>query len=327
MSGVLDRIETADAAMSEAATDRLRSYDAVARRAALPRKRRMLSEMIADREITLLTPFTGTTGCGDALFFCRAVRMLLAISGDCHVTLKTEPQFQRLFAANFAPVSVTTAEMHEPLFHETPLPNWDRGIPLRDLLDIVRSAEIADPMPYLFADPDLVAHYRKLVPPDAVGLCWAATGGRQDTRSIPLQSLSPLWARGAPCVSLQAGCERHQIDGTPVIDILPPEPDWIETAAVAACLSTIVSVDGAVAHIASALGCGLYLVGFHAFTVHPRVISEWLPTVHDLRRPDVAQLLATEITRTRGEKLSLPTDRAALQPNETMLRDEIWKRY
>jgi hypothetical protein len=142
--------------------------------------------------------------------------------------------------------------------------------------------------PYLRADPYRVAYYRKRVPPDAIGLCWASgiypfAWSRlvQPKKSMSLATMVPIWSRH-PCVSLQIGPDRAQLAGTPVLDVLPPRPDWAETAALVMALRCVVCVDTAVAHLAGGLGVDVHLA-MHAepnsyFNV-AGVPSPWYRTV------------------------------------------------
>ena len=117
---------------------------------------------------------------------------------------------------------------------------------------------------YLRADPDRVAHYKSLLPPNTIGLCWASgfhpAGGVVDPRvkSMALADMAPIYQR-FPCVSLQVGRDRSQMAGTPVLDVLPANPDWFETAALVKACRCVVAVDTGVAHLAGALGVPLQL--------------------------------------------------------------------
>ena len=120
--------------------------------------------------------------------------------------------------------------------------------------------------PYLRADPARVEHYRRRIPSGAVGLVWASgvtdtEWGRrmQPRKSLPLADLAPIYER-SPCVSLQVGPARAQIAGTPVLDVLPPKPDWAETAALVKARRCVVAVDTGCAHLAGALGVPLHLL-------------------------------------------------------------------
>ena len=81
----------------------------------------------------------------------------------------------------------------------------------------------------------------------------------QPRKSLPLADLAPIYER-SPCVSLQVGPARAQIAGTPVLDVLPPKPDWAETAALVKALRCVVAVDTGCAHLAGALGVPLHLL-------------------------------------------------------------------
>jgi Glycosyltransferase family 9 (heptosyltransferase) len=140
------------------------------------------------------------------------------------------------------------------------------------------------PSPYLHADPARVAHYRKRVPQNAVGLCWASGRGwlrMQPIKSMPLQDMEPIWSR-YPCVSLQVGQDRAQLAGTPVFDVLPARPDWAEAAALVGALRCVVCVDTGVAHLAGALGADVHLALHMEPTPYWKVggvDSPWYPRV------------------------------------------------
>ena len=63
-----------------------------ARRAALPEKRRLLRKMIADGEVTVLSPPVNQIGgIGDLLAHSVGVKMLQAVSGSAHLAFQSPP--------------------------------------------------------------------------------------------------------------------------------------------------------------------------------------------------------------------------------------------
>ena len=144
--------------------------------------------------------------------------------------------------------------------------------------------------PYLRAAPGRIEYYRRRVPADAVGLCWASglpAGASawirrvQPIKSVPLSAMAPIYER-FPCVSLQVGRDRAQIAGTSVLDVLPPNPDWAETAALVMALRCIVCVDTGVAHLAGGLGAPVHLLMHHEPTAYfcvRGVPSPWYPHI------------------------------------------------
>ena len=161
---------------------------------------------------------------------------------------------------------------------DTPLVT-NSEISLEKVWAALSEQSLAWPVPYLHADPALVAHYRAVVPPGAIGLCWSASGGRSDIRSVPLIEMQSIWLQH-PCVSLQVGSERGQIDGTKVIDVMPDYPDWAETAALVAACRAVVSVDTSVAHLAGATGAPVHLLARHPkLTFYGKVAGQrpWYP--------------------------------------------------
>ena len=142
--------------------------------------------------------------------------------------------------------------------------------------------------PYLRAVPARIEHYRKRVPEGAIGLCWASGVGKtpwqrrvQPIKSLSLQDMEPIWSRHH-CVSLQVGRDRAQLSGTSVRDVLPPNPDWAETAALVMALRCIVCVDTGVAHLAGGLGAPVHLLMHHEPTAYfcvRGVPSPWYPHI------------------------------------------------
>jgi hypothetical protein len=142
--------------------------------------------------------------------------------------------------------------------------------------------------PYLRAAPGRIEYYRRRVPLDTIGLCWASglpPGASawvrrvQPIKSMPLSAMAPIYER-FPCVSLQVGQDRTQLSGTPVLDGLPARPDWSETAALIMACRAIVCVDTAVAHCAGGLGAPVHLLMHNEPTAYfcvRGVASPWYP--------------------------------------------------
>ena len=190
-------------------------------------------------------------GAGDCIALVRFVP-LIAGRGH-HVTLEVPRALVSLLARSFPGVMVTNRANVLPTFQ----------LPLT-FAPAVLAVE-PDTLPrasYLVADLSRVAYYRRLLPPDSVGLCWASGPGdgsidaRRFMREKSMNGLADLrliWSR-FPCISLQVGAERQQVSGTPVLDVLPPDPDWDDTAALVAVLRCVVTVDTGTAHLAGAMG-------------------------------------------------------------------------
>jgi tetratricopeptide (TPR) repeat protein len=133
-------------------------------------------------------------------------------------------------------------------------------------------------VPYLVADPELVAHWRGELGRHEglrVGIVWQ--GNREQAedrrRSFPLTCFEPL-ARvpGVQLFSLQKGFGSEQLDsehvGFPVIDLGRTLDErtgaFVETAAVLKNLDLVVTADTAMAHLAGALGVPVWVALSHA---------------------------------------------------------------
>jgi len=142
---------------------------------------------------------------------------------------------------------------------------------LPGLLGTTLAAVPAD-VPYLAADPALVAHWRQelsRVPGIKVGIVWQGNPMLQldRLRSVPLTAFAPLAAlEGVHLVSLQVGpgCEQVAALGErcSVVDMasrFDPE-SFGDAAAVVQNLDLVITVDTAMAHLAGALGVPVWLV-------------------------------------------------------------------
>ncbi|HLY46182.1 MAG TPA: tetratricopeptide repeat protein [Stellaceae bacterium] len=148
------------------------------------------------------------------------------------------------------------------------LPEFDLHAPLMSLPNILGFVPGRTPsrVPYLSADPALVAHWSRRLPGDGVrvGIAWQGNPLAPDQgRHIPLGAFAPLSrVPGVALISLQKGAGLEQLAGLPAgmtVATLGAEfdagPDlFLDTAAVMMKLDLVVTSDTAVAHLAGALG-------------------------------------------------------------------------
>lgn len=177
-------------------------------------------------------------------------------------------------------------------------------------------------IPYLWADPQLVEHWRALLEPVSafkVGIAWQGNAAYywDRFRSIPLAAFEPV-ARlpRLRLISLQVGDGAHQIDDLSgrfeVVrfdDRLDLEHGpFMDTAAAMMHLDLVVTSDTAIAHLAGALGVPVYV----ALCTPPdwrwmlgRPDSPWYPTMRLFRQgtlnqwSDVFDSIADAITEHR----------------------------
>ena len=162
--------------------------------------------------------------------------------------------------------------------------------------------------PYLKADTELAVEYYapRLPKGRRIGLCWSS-GIRTDLNiwmrrygAKKSMHLSQLWSMfcgsGDIFVSLQIGPEREQIatHGDGIIDLLPEEPSWDDTAALIETLDLVVTVDTGVAHLAGAMGKPTWLMmqkdgaSWHFMCERPgfawNTRSPWYPSIRIFRQ-------------------------------------------
>ncbi len=239
-------------------------------------------------------------GFGDALQFIRYASLVRDIGG--RVIVSSPPELSRLLATSpgveqvvtdgdaVPPVRLHAGLMSLPRIFGTSLTN------------------IPADVPYLFADPELVAaRHRELraAPGFTIGIAWQGSVRHPNDRqrSIPLDRfLSLSRIPGVRLVSLQKGYEGDSVYPTAL-------GDFMDTASVMMNLDLIITVDTAVAHLAGSLGLPVWVaLPFCAEWrwLETREDSPWYPTMRLFRqtRPgewgDVFENMANELARRGG---------------------------
>jgi hypothetical protein len=176
---------------------------------------------------------------------------------------------------------------------------YDRQAPLLDLPRLFRTTleTIPAAIPYVSADAALAEKWRARLAQHAgmrVGLVWAGNPSHHNdrNRSCPLAACAPLGrVTGVTFFSLQKGVAATQVACPPVgmqlMDLDADLDDFADTAAAIAQLDMVICVDTAVAHLAGAMGCPVWL----ALPFAPdwrwllqRQDSPWYPTMRLFRQ-------------------------------------------
>jgi tetratricopeptide (TPR) repeat protein len=226
-------------------------------------------------------------GFGDTLQFCRYASRIAG-----RVVVEVQPELARLLQ-NLAGVEAVIPRGH-------PLPKFDVHCPMMSLPRLVEPTP--DPAnhaaAYLRAEPSQVEAWRARLAPLRglrVGLVWAG-GNRPDQptleavnrrRSMTLAMLAPLaQVSGVSFVSLQKGAAALELEAAPegmvVHDFTADLHDFADTAALAANLDLVISVDTAVAHLSAALGRPVWMANRFDCCwrwLMDRKASPWYPTL------------------------------------------------
>lgn len=227
-------------------------------------------------------------GFGDTIQFIRYAPLL--VGRGARVICEVQPQLRPLLSG-FADVTVIAAG--------EPLPAFDLQCPLLSLPLACRTqlATVPADIPYLAAPAERLAHWRDRLPPDGprVGFVWSGSPSHKNdaNRSIPLARLTPLFDNPpVRCLSLQAelrSADREVLRGLPNLVHLGDElRDFADTAAIAALLDVVVTVDTAVAHLAGALGRPTVVLLPYAADfrwLRDRSDTFWYPTAKLFRQP------------------------------------------
>jgi hypothetical protein len=204
------------------------------------------------------------------------------------------------------------------------LPTFDFHCPLMSLPLAFNTGieNIPGTVPYLSAEPDLVAAWEKRLPNACfrVGIVWQGSPTYKDdrNRSVPLACFAPLsQIPGVRLISLQKIHGLEQLDGLPAgmeVMTLGAEFDagsdaFIDTAAVMMSLDLIVAIDTAVVHLAGALNRPVWLpvaANPHWVWMLDRDNTPWYPKTRLFRQnspgdwQDVFRRMAVELDAKRA---------------------------
>jgi tetratricopeptide (TPR) repeat protein len=232
----------------------------------------------------------GEQGLGDTIQFARYAP-LLARTG-AKVVLEVQPELKGLLT-RVASVAVVVARGE-------PLPDYDVHCPVGSLPRALRTdvATIPAEIPYLTPSAERIAKWRERIeslPSPRIALVWAGSAAHANdrNRSIELSRLAPLLSlEHANFVSIQRelrGEDAEPLARTPrLMHIGDALDDFEDTAAVAALMDVVISVDTSVVHLAGALGLPTWIL--LPFCPDWRWMldrddSPWYPTARLFRQP------------------------------------------
>jgi len=239
-------------------------------------------------------------GLGDVLQFVRFVPRLMGRVGD--VWLLVPRPLERLLRGSL-PAGVRVLGEGEPV-----PAGVKAAVPLLSLPYRLRigAADLPGEVPYLFADPVLVAAAGERLGPRAGerwrgGVVWAGDArphlphyqALDRRRSMRLADFAPLASLShIRWFSLQMGPPRAELAAPPpglvLEDAMHGVSDFADTAAILAHLDFLVSVDTAPAHLAGALGKPVFLLSrfdgcWRWLNNQPQ--SPWYPTLRLYAQP------------------------------------------
>ena len=227
-------------------------------------------------------------GLGDTLQFARYAP--LAAERCESVALECQPELATLLRG--------TAGLGRVLAKGESLPPFVVHAPLLSLPAIFGTTldDIPWRGPYVAADPERVAAWRSAIAGSGlkVGLVWAGRPQQWDDRkrSLSLDLLAPL-ARvpGVDFYSLQVGAAAAQAarppDSMRLVDLAARIKDFSDTAAIAAGLDLVITIDTSVAHLAGAMGVPVWVLVAHApdWRYHlERDDQPWYPSMRLFRQ-------------------------------------------
>jgi Flp pilus assembly protein TadD len=229
-------------------------------------------------------------GIGDALHFARYLPLVKQRGGRVIFEARKSllPLFDSLDCID---------ELIELSEDKAPGRHYHWHVPLCSLGYIFEStpSNLPNKVPYLKADPDKVAQWRKRLPLEGlnVGLVWGGNDTYKE-RSCTLEQMTPLaFVKGINWIGLQKGPAAAQASR----DLLPRNfsltnwgeefIDFSDTAAAVDCLDLIISIDTSVAHLAGAMGKPVWIL----LPIVPdwrwmleRSQTPWYPTMHLFRQ-------------------------------------------
>ena len=215
------------------------------------------AQSLAGQTILLLAE----QGLGDTVQFCRYAAQLKAMGA--RVLMEVQ--------APLLPLLHSLAGVDVWLSQGDALPPFDYHCPLLSLPRALQTGPESVPahVPYLFADPELVAEWgRRLGPPrrQRVGLVWSGRPEHKNdhNRTMSLVQLAPLLAGPAEFHCLQKEFRAADLAWDPAAKGVHLWADslhsFADTAALIMHMDWVIAVDTSVAHVAAALGKQVWLM-------------------------------------------------------------------
>lgn len=230
-------------------------------------------------------------GFGDTLQFCRFVSFIK--KNNTNIILEVPEPLVRLVK------SLKGVDAIIP-YGESP-PAFDFQCPMLDLPLVfnIDVQSIPADTPYLYAEPDDIAHWKKRLTSrlniKKVGLVWSGNPRKHSfelaaidrQRSLPIHFLEPLFqSSGIEFYSLQK--DATSIPATyPLINFMDDCSDFADTAALISQLDLVISVDTAAVHLAGALGKPVWLLNRYDSCwrwLSGRDDSPWYPKLYQFRQ-------------------------------------------
>lgn len=261
-------------------------------------------------------------GLGDMIHFIRYASLLRQAGG--HVIVEC-PDFLMPILSRSPGITRLVAE-------GSPLPDFDVHCPLLSLPGLLGTSleTIPATIPYLFADPNLVEHWRQRLRPLnrlKIGIAWQGNPHHKwdRHRSIPLAEFEVLGQQaGVQLINLQRGPGLDQVPTVAkrfVIHQLAAELDattggFMDTAAIMMNLDLVITPDTAIAHLAGALGVPVWVTLSTIADwrwLHRRQDSPWYPTMRLFHQSQLGDW-TTVFTRLAAEVQHMLRTRAASTP-------------
>jgi tetratricopeptide (TPR) repeat protein len=251
-------------------------------------------------------------GLGDTFQFIRYVRRVAGMGG--RVILQVQPSLVPLFRSEPAAAAVLAT-------NDDPGP-FDVQATLLELPAILGDTieTIPATVPYLRADPMLVAYWRAYLKHDRtfkIGIAWHGNPNQKDglIRRCALRDMASIWSLpGVTVYSLQVGAGRDEIsagDRVPVIDLGDIDRDgaFMDTAAIMEALDLVVTIDTSIAHLAGGLARPVWMVVPYWADwrwMIDRTDSPWYPTMRIFRQaqPGEWQPVFTDLASALHERLN-----------------------
>jgi tetratricopeptide (TPR) repeat protein len=251
-------------------------------------------------------------GAGDVIQFVRYAPLIRDLGATVVVELPKE--LMRVLAPIAGPRIRLVAK-------GSPLPHFDVHCPLLSLPGALGCdlGNIPASVPYLTAEPDLVARWRARLdgaPGPRIGLVWAGNPqhANDHNRSFRPLAFKPFWdIPGLRFFLLQK--QPRDSDAAdlaelgPHVDLGPELQDFADTAAALSALDLLISADTSIVHLAGALGRPVWtMVPFSPDWrwLLGREDTPWYPTMRLFRQPkrrdwrSAMARVAEELARLRG---------------------------